>query len=90
MIVFDTKLNLERHVIKNDLNGYFITGLSLIYGLITFTKKVITNEFSLYTFSFLVCLGKASSGNGKIIVEFFSAAILDNVWYNLNLMADGD
>ena len=31
-----------------------------------------------------------SSENGKIMVEFFSEAILANVWYNLNFIADGD
>ena len=35
-------------------------------------------------------LGKTSSGNGKSMVEFFSAAILDNVWYNLSFIAEGD
>ncbi len=30
--------------------------------------------------SFFEFLGKTSSGNGKRMVEFFSAAILDKVW----------
>lgn len=31
-----------------------------------------------------------SSGKGSIMVEFFSVAISERVWYNLNFNAEGD
>ena len=34
--------------------------------------------------------GSTSSGKGNNIVEFFSEAMFDKVWYNLNLIAEGD